>query len=155
MAAAPDAHREPVSPGSGDRWAAALPLVCGVHCLLTPVLVSVLPFLRFEAAVETVILVLSVVLVLGVIHRSRPHHGRDAPLLPALAGLTLWAFSIRGAVGPLPHEWAAALGGGLTAAGAFWNGWLLHRVHCREEGECLLAARSTHEEGLGYEEGIG
>ena len=108
----------PSSPylASGSKLAACAAAWCGVHCALTPFLVTATPALALSEGVERAVWVGTVflgavMLVLGPARKKR------SVILIFAAGSALWGASLSGWLVPLP-ETAASAAGSLTLAGA-------------------------------------
>ena len=107
-------------------------LLCGIHCLLTPILVVSLPFLALGAGMEwgawagTALLGM-LVLTLG------PEGGRIRHFALLGSGAGLWGTSLLGVLEPLP-EWLTSSAGSVVVAGAL----LLSARRC-EEGACVCS----------------
>ncbi len=129
----------PARPAAASSWAAALPLLCAVHCLAAPVLAAVAPALALPSLAEHAVQLGSVVLA-GVMARSGIRaHGDRRVLVPMVLGAVLWIASD-------PLAWTGAAltaghvaGGLLLAAGMAWNGHLRHKATC---GACACPAHS-------------
>ncbi len=115
-------------------WISVLPTICAVHCLVTPVLASTLPFFATTHALEGWLLAVSAVLAVASLATSWRLHGRWAVWLVAGAGFVVWSSSVAGWLGPLPEAAMSPLGGLLVAGALFWNGRLRHQAAC---GPCL------------------
>jgi hypothetical protein len=103
--------------------------LCGIHCLLTPVLVVALPFLALGEGVEWSALAGTVslgtlLLTLG------PQRGRGRHLAMLAAGGALWCASLMGILAPVP-EAVTSSAGSVVVAGAL----LLSTRPC-EDGSC-------------------
>lgn len=112
------------------RWAAIAPILCAVHCLATPLLVTLLPAFARGAAFEIGLLALSAALAVGAVVWGLGSHGRWVVLVPILGGLAFWAASLAGWLAPVPEPVATPIGSLLVAVGLVWNGRLRHRAVC-------------------------
>ena len=121
----------------GDhRWASLFPTLCAVHCLVTPAVIAVFPFLHFLDALEPVLFGVSVILAAWAVGSAwRRHHDRRVWVLTGL-GAALWGASILGAFQPIPEAATDVLGGLLLAGGVFWSGRLRHRSVCDSACSC-------------------
>ena len=111
-------------------WIGALPTICAVHCLVTPVLVSALPFFAATHALEGWFLAASAVLAVASLTTSWRLHGRSAVWVIAAVGFVVWSASVAGWLEPLPEAVMSPVGGMLVAGSLFWNGRLRHRAAC-------------------------
>lgn len=115
-------------------WAAAVPLLCAVHCLASPVLVMAAPALALGHAGEAVVQAASVVVAALMAWSGMRVHGRRAVLAPMIAGVAIWAAPTlagwEGAAETLAH----AAGGVLLAGGMIWSARLRHRAACHHCG---------------------
>lgn len=111
-------------------WAPAAPLICAVHCVATPLLVSLLPALHAGEAAERWLFVAVVPVAAATLWRELPVHRRRAVLAPVAGGLALWAASLAGWLEPAPEGVTTTLGSLLVAAGMVWSARLRHRAAC-------------------------
>ena len=111
------------------RWSAVAALLCGVHCLLSPLLVGMVPLLATGEATEWWALAGTVGLG-SAVALFGPARRRPAVLSVLAAGGTLWSASLAGATAPLPEALTSASGSLIFAGGMLWSGRL-----CRS-GEC-------------------
>ena len=101
---------------SGSRLVACAAAWCGLHCVLTPLLVVAAPALALSEGVERIAWVGTVVLG-GMMLALGPARGNWAVLLAFGGGAALWAASLAGRLEPLP-ETVTSAAGSLTLAGA-------------------------------------
>ena len=125
------------SAGPDAVWIGVLPTICAVHCLVTPVLVSVLPFFAATHAFENWLLAASALLAVASLATSWRLHGRSAVWLVAAVGFGVWSTSVAGWLEPLPEAVMSPVGGLLVASALFWNGRLRHQAAC---GSCACPA---------------
>ena len=115
-------------------WAAAVPLLCAVHCVASPVLVMAAPALAPGRGGEAVVQAASAVLAALMAWSGIRAHGRRAVLAPMVAGLALWGAPAMtgwtGAAETLAH----AAGGVLLAGGMIWSARLRHDAACHHCG---------------------
>lgn len=112
-----------------SRWVAAGALLCGIHCMLTPVLVLALPVLALGEGFEWG--ALCVTATLGTILLAFGPRQRRLRHLGILgAGGALWSASLMGLFQPLPEALTSSLGS-VVIAGAL----LLSTRPC-EDGSC-------------------
>ncbi len=123
----------PVDSKSTRGWVGAVPAVCVVHCLVTPLLASTLPFFAHTTVVETWLLALSVVMAFVSLAVSWRSHRQWLVWGLAAFGFLVWGTAVAGSVELLPEAVAAPVGGGLVAVSLFWNGRLRHKAVC---GSC-------------------
>ena len=122
--------RAPVGSESTDGWVGAVPAVCAVHCVLTPLFASTLPFFAHTTVVETWLLALSVLMASASLVVSWRSHGRWVVWGLAAFGFLVWGSAVAGWVGPLSERVVAPVGGLMVAVSLFWNGRLRHRAVC-------------------------
>lgn len=111
-----------------------LPLVCAVHCVLTPALVALMPAAGPTPAVEWLLLAASVAVAIRGLRRGARFYRRSVVWAVSGLGAAIWTLSLLGVFEPLPEPITSALGGLTLAAGLFWNGRLSHRRGCRDCG---------------------
>jgi hypothetical protein len=122
--------------GRVENWSFWAPLVCGVHCLLTPVLALAAPAFATVERVEPVLMVIAASLGAIALRSGSRQHGSPGPWWVAGTGMLLWVVSRQPAA--LLPEWAVAGAGGLMVfAGLLWNSRL--RAHCCECPACAAA----------------
>ncbi len=120
-----------------SAWIAAVPTICAVHCVVTPVLVSTLPFFAATHALEAWLLGASALVVAASLRASWRLHGRPMVGAVAAAGLGVWSLSAAGWLAPLPEAATSPLGGLLVGVALVWNGRLRHQGAC---GQCSCPA---------------
>ena len=108
-----------------SRWAPMAPVLCAVHCALSPALALAVPAVTGPGA-ERWGFILSAALAAAGLFAGVRAHRRSLPPALALAGLTLWGLSVAG----FDSEAAATAGSLLTAAGMLWSARLAHRARC-------------------------
>ena len=127
----------PARSSAGGSWAAALPLLCAVHCLAAPVLALIAPALQLPSLAEHVVQAGSVLMAASMAVYGIRAHGDRRVLAPMGLGAALWiaadALAWTGAALTLGH----VAGGLLLAAGMAWNGHLRHQAAC---GACVCPA---------------
>jgi hypothetical protein len=100
-------------------WAA---VVCGVHCLASPVLVLAVPVLALGEVVERTVLLVLLPLSVWLMWRGVRRHRRPGPCVPVAAGLLCWVAALLGVVGEGSGEAVvAAAGGALLFVGLQWS----------------------------------
>ena len=115
---------------STRAWVGAVPAVCAVHCLVTPLLASTLPFFAHTTVVETWLLALSVMMAFASLAVSWRSHGRWVVWGLAAFGFLVWGTAVAGSLELLPEAVVAPVGGSLVAVSLFWNGRLRHKAVC-------------------------
>ena len=116
----------------GLDWAAVLPAACALHCTLTPLLASILPFLGADHRWEWLFWGIALVVGSLSLRISWPAHRRFGVLLLAGLGAFVWGAALMEWVGP--EALVAPLGGALLAAALWWNGRLRHAGACDDCG---------------------
>lgn len=111
------------------RWAAAAAFLCGIHCLLTPILVTALPFLAVSASTEWWALGLTVVLGGGVTLLG-PARDRWAVLAVLATGAGIWCASLLGIFEPTPETVTSATGSLIFAGGMLWSARICRAREC-------------------------
>jgi len=108
-----------------------------VHCLVTPVIVAVLPLFGWFEALEPALFALSGGIGLWEARSGARVHGRAIVWLPVLLGIASWvgALLVHGH-NPWIEGALAALGGILVGGALFWNGRLRHRIECATQCAC-------------------
>lgn len=119
--------------GRVESWSLWAPLVCGVHCLLAPVLALAAPVFATVERVEPIVMIVAAAIGAVALRSGARVHRRLGPWCVAGAGMLLWALS-RQATLPVPEWLVAGMGGVLVFGGLFWNSRL--RAHCCECPAC-------------------
>lgn len=114
--------------------AAAVPLLCAVHCLASPVLVMAAPALALVRGGEALVQAASAVLAALMAWSGIRAHGRRAVLAPMIAGLALWSAPALAGWTGTAETLAHAAGGVLLAVGMIWSARLRHRAACHHCG---------------------
>ena len=130
---APAAVAVPVGSESTSGWVGAVPTVCAVHCLVTPLFASTLPFFAHATVVEIWLVALSALIALASLAVSWRSHGRWGVWGLAAFGFLIWGAAVSGSVEFLPEAVLAPVGGAVVAGSLFWNGRLRHKAVC---GSC-------------------
>lgn len=102
--------------------------LCGIHCLLTPVLVATVPFLALSETVEWVVMLGSVFVGLGLVMVG-PHGNRGLVLAGLGVGATVWVASLLGWFEPLPETVTSAAGSLLFAGSLLWSAQTCRTEH--------------------------
>ena len=125
-------------------WATVAPLVCAVHCALTPIVVVAAPSLAPGEAVEWALLGITVVVGGLALWAGGRAHDDLRPVVPVTLGLGLWALSLGHAFRPIPEELTTVVATLVVAGGLVWNS----RLHCaRREAACQVCAAELEEPG--------
>jgi len=111
-----------------ETWASVAPLACAVHCLLTPVLVVLAPWMAVDAVWEAWMLAGTLGLGGLASWTGIRVHGQYRVLAPVLFGSGLWAAALAGWFAPIPEPAVAVVGAGAMAAGTYWSGRLRSAV---------------------------
>jgi len=112
-----------VEAASAARCERALGVVaglCGIHCLLTPVLVAAVPFLALSETVEWGVMSVSVSLGLALVVLG-PRRDRGRVLAVSGMGATLWLSSLLGWLEPLPETVTSGAGSLVFAGALLWS----------------------------------
>lgn len=115
-------------------WAPAAPLLCAVHCLATPLVVSLLPAAGAGERAEPWLLAAVLAVAALALRTELRAHGRRRVLVPAVAGFAVWAASLAGWLEPAPEALTTTLGSLLVAGGMAWSARLRHAATCRDCG---------------------
>ncbi|HEX8317170.1 MerC domain-containing protein [Longimicrobium sp.] len=115
-------------------WAAALPLLCSVHCVAAPLLTVVAPAFAIAPATEHAVQFASAVLAVIMAWSGLRAHRRTIVLAPMALGMGVWAVAETVGVGGAAEQAAHVAGGLLLAAGMLWNGHLRHHASCHHCG---------------------
>ena len=122
---------------SGSRLAACAAALCGVHCALTPFLVTAAPALALSEGVERAVW-LGTVFLGAVMLALGPARKNAAVILTFVGGTALWAGSLAGWLEPLPETLTSAAGS-LTLAGA-----LVQSARVCQAGACAVCVDEKH-----------
>ena len=115
--------------GVASGWVAGVAAACSVHCLMTPVLATVAPFMVLAEGAEwwmwggTAFLA---VVMLAI----RPGRHRPAIAGLVLAGTAIWAASLAGWFEPAPEIVTSPVGSLLIAGGLLWSARLCRAKAC-------------------------
>jgi hypothetical protein len=102
-------------------WASAAPLLCALHCAVTPLVVLVAPALAPGHLFEWALLGLSIPLGGWALTRGLRDHGDARPAVPVLLGITLWGISLAHGFHPFPEEISTVVATLIVAGGLIWN----------------------------------
>ncbi|TVP42448.1 MAG: MerC domain-containing protein [Gemmatimonadales bacterium] len=116
-------------------WASAAPILCAIHCALTPIVVVMAPALALGDTVEFALLGITIVLAAWALTRGLRQHGDMRPVLPIAIGLVAWGASLLDFFQPVPEEATTILATLVVAGGLIWNA----RLHCSTDAEMPCA----------------
>lgn len=127
--------------GASPRWVAGAAGLCAVHCLASPVLALVAPFLVISEGGEWwlwagTLLMAIVLLAVGPIPRN------SAVTVLVATGAGVWACSLLGWFEPLPEWLTSPMGSLLIASGMLWSARLCRSGACGV-GEAASEGYST------------
>lgn len=122
------------APSRLSTWAPAAPLLCAVHCVAAPLLVTLLPSLNLGEGLEWWLFAAVLPIAVGVlVAELRVHRHRRIPVVVA-AGAALWAASLAGWLEPAPETVTTTLGSLIVAGAMVWSARLRHAATCRDCG---------------------
>jgi hypothetical protein len=102
-------------------WSVAAPLVCAVHCLVTPVVVVVLPVARVADGADGWLFAGTAIVAVAAGHAGARRHRCGWVWVPLLAGLATWAAALTGLGPPAGESWVVTAGALSVAVGLVWN----------------------------------
>jgi hypothetical protein len=114
------------------------PLVCAIHCALTPLLVVSLPTVVAGFWFEIGTFVLSATLATWSVVGGVRHHGAWQVALPVGGGLLAWGILLATPVEPPHAEALHAASAAVVAVGLLWNARRRH--HAGTTGPCAACA---------------
>lgn len=126
---APPVAQGPSTFETPARWAAAAAFLCGVHCLLTPFLVTALPFLAVSAATEWWAFGVTA-LVGGGVTLLGPARDRGGVLAVLAVGAAIWCASLLGVFEPVPETVTSPAGSLVFAGGMLWSARICRSGAC-------------------------
>ncbi|TVP55442.1 MAG: MerC domain-containing protein [Gemmatimonadales bacterium] len=136
-------------------WASIAPLLCAVHCAVTPIFVVLAPTLAPSEAIEWALLGITVILAAVALASGLGRHADMRPALPIIAGLLVWGASLMHMFHPVPEEVTTIAASLTVAAGLIWNA----RIHCAVKAEaghgCAVCEDETLPESQGVEPASG
>jgi hypothetical protein len=112
-------------------WASAAPILCAIHCALTPILVVMAPAFALGESVEFALLGIAIVAAGWALSRGLRQHGDIRPVFPIALGLVAWGASLLEVFQPIPEEATTILATLVVAGGLIWNA----RLHCGTDAE--------------------
>lgn len=115
-------------------WAPAAPLLCAVHCLTTPLVVSLLPAADLGEGAEPWLLAAVLAVAALALRTELRAHGQLRVLVTAAVGFALWAASLAGWLEPAPEAVTTTLGSLVVAGAMVWSARLRHSATCRDCG---------------------
>ncbi|CAN5743317.1 hypothetical protein BH23GEM11_BH23GEM11_15100 [soil metagenome] len=116
-------------------WASAAPILCAIHCALTPILVVVAPAFALGETVEFALLGIAIAAAWWAMSRGLRQHGDVRPIVPIVVGLVAWGASLLHVFHPVPEEPTTILATLVVAGGLIWNA----RLHCGTNAETPCA----------------
>jgi hypothetical protein len=112
-------------------WASAAPILCAIHCALTPLVVVMAPALAPGKTMEFALLGISIVVAAWAVSRGLRQHGNLRPVRPIALGRVAWGASLFHLFHPVPEEVTTILATLVVAGGLIWNA----RLHCGADAE--------------------
>ncbi len=111
---------------------AILPLVCAVHCIVTPLISPVLSVAGHNTGLEYGLL--SVALIVAVISYGYglKHHRNHLVWSLGLVGFLIWGMSLGDPFLPFSEAQGSTVGSVTVAGTLLWNGRLRHNAICDE-----------------------
>ncbi len=103
-------------------WATLAPIVCAVHCAVTPLALALLPAFSVSTEFEGVLLLVSLLLAVVVVRSGFQLHGDTRVWVPLAVGGAVWVLSLAGAFAPLPESLTSPAGSITIAGGLYWSG---------------------------------
>jgi len=113
---------------------ALVPLVCAIHCILTPLATPVLSVLGHNSGVEYGLLVVAFVMAMTAFGFALRHHRNHIVWVMGLIGFLVWGVSLAGSFFPFSEAQGSTAGSVVVAGTLLWNGHLRHRAVC---GKCI------------------
>lgn len=113
---------------------ALVPLVCAIHCILTPLLTPALSVLGHNSGVEYGLLATAFVMAMTAFGFALKHHRNAMVWLMGLIGFLVWGFSLTGGFLSFSEAQGSTAGSVVVAGSLLWNGHLRHRAVC---GKCI------------------
>jgi hypothetical protein len=107
--------------GSTKNVAEWAPLMCAVHCLVTPLVALAAPVAAGAERYEPLIMLMAGIVVVATLQASVRAHRRLLPIVPVLAGGLLWIVSLAGGAVAVPEWLLGGTGGVLIYAGVRWS----------------------------------
>lgn len=123
-------------------WASLAPIICAVHCAVTPILVFTAPALAPGPLLEWVLLAATTAVVAVALAWGVRVHGHWSPFLLIGMGLLAWCASLLHLFHPLPEDFTTVVASLTVATGLVWNS----RLHCGSRSvECSACAMEESE----------
>lgn len=114
--------------------------LCGIHCLITPVLVAGVPFLALSETVEWGLMVVTVSLGLGMVLFG-PFRSPRLVRLGLMAGAGVWLSSLLGWFEPWPEPVTSATGSLVFAGSLIWSARACRTGACEVCGDAECQTR--------------
>ena len=113
---------------------ALVPLVCAIHCILTPLATPTLSVLGHNSGVEYGLLAAAFVMAMTAFGFALKHHRNALVWLMGLIGFLVWGVSLTGGFLSFSEAQGSTVGSVTVASTLLWNGHLRHKAIC---GECV------------------
>ena len=113
---------------------ALVPLVCAIHCILTPLATPTLSVLGHNSGVEYGLLAAAFVMAMTAFGFALKHHRNALVWLMGLIGFLVWGVSLTGGFLSFSEAQGSTVGSVVVAGSLLWNGHLRHRAVC---GKCI------------------
>jgi hypothetical protein len=123
-------------------WASMAPMICAVHCAVTPLLVVFAPAVAPGETLEFALYGMTLVVASWALAKGLRQHGNFRPVVPITLGLLFWGASILHLFHPVPEELTTILAAIVVAWGLIWNS----RLHCAVDAESACACTSCETE---------
>ncbi|MBH16142.1 MAG: hypothetical protein CME30_02520 [Gemmatimonadetes bacterium] len=124
----------------GSMREAAVPLVCAVHCILTPMATPTLSVLGHNSGIEYGLLAVAFLMATTAYGVAWRHHRNHLVWFLGLLGFMIWMVSLEGSFLALSESRGSMVGSFVVAGTLLWNGHLRHKAVC---GECICPIHRT------------
>ena len=111
-----------------------VPLVCAIHCILTPLATPTLSVLGHNSGVEYGLLAAAFVMAMTAFGFALKHHRNAMVWFMGLIGFLVWGVSLTGGFLSFSEAQGSTAGSVVVAGSLLWNGHLRHRAVC---GKCI------------------
>ena len=117
-------------------WTSLPPLVCAVHCAVTPLVILLMPTLSGWKSLEWPLFFGSAIVGVVAVLFGGVRRGRWQPGVLVGGGFLVWGLSLAHALRPIPEDMTTVVAAMIVAAGLLWNSRGLCREAGRTCGEC-------------------
>ncbi len=119
---------------NGSFREAMVPLVCAIHCIVTPIASPALSVVGHNSDIEYALFAVALIMAGTAFGFGLKHHRKHKVWCLALLGFSIWGISLSGSFFSFSEAQGSMIGSFMVAGTLLWNGHLRHQAVC---GKCI------------------